>query len=56
MSKLWKYYSKTRDETSNSSVKNMHKIINYCIIDALHYQELIVKENIIKDYRNQKAY
>jgi DNA polymerase elongation subunit (family B) len=51
MSKLWKYYSEAKDGTSNSSVKNMHKIINYCVIDALRYQELMVKENIIKDYR-----
>jgi DNA polymerase elongation subunit (family B) len=51
MSKLWKYYSEARDGTSNSSVKNMHKIVNYCVIDALHCQELMVKENIIKNYR-----
>ena len=51
MSKLWKYYSEAKDGTSNSSIKNMHKIVNYCVIDALRCQELMVKENIIKDYR-----
>ncbi|CAI2192264.1 18946_t:CDS:2, partial [Funneliformis geosporum] len=51
MSKLWKYYSEVRDGTSNSSVKNMHEIINYCVIDTLRCQMLMVKENIIKDYR-----
>ena len=51
MSKLWKYYSEARDGTSNSSIKNMHEIVNYCVIDALRCQELMVKENIIKDYR-----
>ena len=51
MSKLWKYYSEAKDGTSDSSIKNMHKIINYCVIDALRYQELMVKENIINDYR-----
>src|SRR2546423_8163895 len=29
----------------------MHKIINYCVIDALCCQELMVKCNIINDYR-----
>ena len=40
MSKLWKYYSEARDGTFNFSVKNMHEIVNYCVIDALRYQEL----------------
>ena len=51
ISKLWKYYSEAKDGTFDSSIKNMHEIVNYCIIDALHYQELMMKENIIKDYR-----
>ncbi len=29
----------------------MHKIVNYYIIDALRCQELMMKENIINDYR-----
>jgi len=29
----------------------MHEVANYCIIDALRYQELIVKRNVINDYR-----
>ena len=29
----------------------MHEIVNYCVIDALRCQELIVKCNIINDYR-----
>jgi DNA polymerase elongation subunit (family B) len=29
----------------------MHEIANYCVIDALHCQELMVKQNIINDYR-----
>jgi DNA polymerase elongation subunit (family B) len=51
MSKLWKYYSEARDGTSDSSVKNMHEIVNYCVIDALRCQELMVKNNVINDYR-----
>src|SRR5437660_12675062 len=51
MSKLWKYYSEAKDRTSDSSKKHMHEIVNYCVIDALLYQELIVKSNAINDYR-----
>ena len=54
MSKLWKYYSEVKNGTSDSSIKNMHEIINYCVIDALRCQELMVKENIINDYRDSK--
>ncbi|GES89467.1 DNA polymerase family B-domain-containing protein [Rhizophagus clarus] len=51
MSKLWKYYSEAKDRASNSSKKHMHEIINYCVIDALRCQELMVKSNVINDYR-----
>src|SRR6266542_504331 len=51
ISKLWKYYSKVKNRTFDSSIKNMHKIVNYYDIDVLHYQELIVKENVINDYK-----
>ena len=42
MSKLWKYYSKAKDRTSDSFKKHMHEIVNYCVIDALCCQELMV--------------
>ncbi|RIB03758.1 hypothetical protein C2G38_2049015 [Gigaspora rosea] len=51
MSSLWKYYSEAKNGTSGSSAKNMHGVADYCIIDALHCQELMVKCNIINDYR-----
>ncbi|GBB85410.1 hypothetical protein RclHR1_11950018 [Rhizophagus clarus] len=51
MSKLWKYYSEAKDRTSDSSKKHMHEIANYCVIDALRCQELMVKSNVINDYR-----
>ena len=51
MSKLWKYYSEAKVRSSDSSTKNMHEIANYCVIDALRCQELMVKHNIINDYR-----
>ncbi len=52
ISKLWKYYLEVKNRTSfSSSIKNIHEIVNYCIIDALRCQKLIVKYNIINDYR-----
>ena len=51
MSKLWKYYLEAKDKTSDSSIKKMHEIINYCSIDTLCCQELMVKCNVINDYR-----
>ncbi|GES85330.1 DNA polymerase family B-domain-containing protein [Rhizophagus clarus] len=51
MSKLWKYYSEAKDRASDSSKKHMHEIVNYCVIDALRCQELMVKSNVINDYR-----
>ncbi|RIB10075.1 hypothetical protein C2G38_2043783 [Gigaspora rosea] len=51
ISSLWKYYSEAKNRTSGSFTKNMHDIVNYCIIDALRCQELMVKCNIINDYR-----
>src|SRR5205823_12283312 len=51
MSKLWKYYSEAKDGTSDSSIKNMHEILNYCVIDALRCQELMVECSVINDYR-----
>ena len=29
----------------------MHEVVNYCIIDALRCQELLVKLSVINDYR-----
>ena len=29
----------------------MHEIVNYCVIDALHCQELMVECSVINDYR-----
>ena len=36
---------------SNRFFKNMHKIVNYCIINTLYCQELMVEYNIINDYK-----
>ncbi|PKK58841.1 DNA/RNA polymerase [Rhizophagus irregularis] len=49
--RLWNYYSEAKKGSSDITVRNMHEVANYCIIDALRYQELIVKRNVINDYR-----
>jgi DNA polymerase elongation subunit (family B) len=40
-----------RTASCNETARNIHEIVNYCIIDALRCQELIVKRNVINDYR-----
>jgi DNA polymerase elongation subunit (family B) len=45
-----KIYEDTILHSSDISAKNMCKVANYCIIDVLRYQELIVKYNVINDY------
>src|SRR6266542_2603555 len=49
--KLWNYYFEAKELFSDITARNMHKVANYCIIDALHCQELIIKYNVINDYR-----
>ena len=49
--KLWHYYSKIKKGFSNITARNMYKVINYYIIDALCYQKLVIKCNVINKYR-----
>src|SRR6266542_3248177 len=49
--RLWNYYSEAKELSSDITARNMHEVANYCIIDALRCQELVVKCNIINDYR-----
>ncbi len=53
--KMWKIYSEAKESISlnksHSTIENMRKVAYYCIIDALRCQELIVKRNVINDYR-----
>src|SRR5439155_19426266 len=43
--------SEAKELSSDITARNMHEVANYCIIDALRCQELIVKRNVINDYR-----
>ncbi len=49
--RLWNYYSEAKELSSDITARNMHEVANYCIIDALRCQELVIKRNIINDYR-----
>ncbi|CAG8717919.1 8537_t:CDS:1, partial [Gigaspora rosea] len=49
--RLWNYYSEAKECSSDITARNMHEVANYCIIDALRCQELVVKRNVINDYR-----
>src|SRR6266542_906197 len=49
--RLWNYYSEAKELSSDITARNMHEVANYCIIDALRCQELVVKRNVINDYR-----
>ncbi|CAI2197205.1 15449_t:CDS:2, partial [Funneliformis geosporum] len=46
-----KYYEKLLKETNTTTVKQMHKIAKYYIIDTLSCQQLMVKHNAINEYR-----
>jgi hypothetical protein len=49
--RLWNYYSEAKELSSDITARNMHEVANYCIIDALHCQKLVVKRNVINNYR-----
>ncbi|RIB21397.1 DNA polymerase family B-domain-containing protein [Gigaspora rosea] len=40
------YYSEAKECSSDITARNMHEVANYCIIDALLCQELVVKRNV----------
>ncbi|RIB28852.1 DNA polymerase family B-domain-containing protein [Gigaspora rosea] len=45
------YYTRSKENTSPMTVKNIRKIAKYCIVNSLSCQSLMVKRNIINDYR-----
>src|SRR5271170_6372397 len=48
---MWRIYSEAKEHPSSTTAKKMRKVANYCIIDALHCQELLVTLSQINDYR-----
>src|SRR3954453_17257859 len=49
--KMWKIYSEAKKSPSSTTARNMREVADYCIIDALRCQELLVNQSIINDYR-----
>ena len=35
--RLWNYYSEAKELSSDITAKNIHEVVNYCIINALRY-------------------
>ena len=48
---MWRIYSEAKQDPSPSITRQMREVANYCIIDALRCQELLVKLSQINDYR-----
>src|SRR6266498_2636089 len=48
---IFKYYEKVLKKADFTAVKQICEIAEYCIIDALSYQRLIIKHNIINEYK-----
>ena len=46
-----KYYEMALKETNTTTAEQMREIAEYCIIDALSCQRLMIKRNVINEYR-----
>ncbi|CAI2185525.1 16509_t:CDS:2, partial [Funneliformis geosporum] len=49
--KMWKIYLEAKKSSFSSTARKMCEIANYCIINALRCQELLIKLSVINDYR-----
>ncbi|CAG8650873.1 14759_t:CDS:2 [Gigaspora rosea] len=49
--RMFKYYEGTLKETNDITTEQMHEIAEYCINDALSCQWLMIKRNVINEYR-----
>jgi DNA polymerase elongation subunit (family B) len=46
-----KYYERALNETNVTTAEQMREVAKYCIIDTLSCQRLMVKRNVINEYR-----
>ncbi|CAI2201075.1 17101_t:CDS:1, partial [Funneliformis geosporum] len=51
ISRMNKYYKEALKETNATTAEQMREVAKYCIIDALSCQRLMVKRNVINEYR-----
>lgn len=49
--RMWQYYKDARTNPSKKSAEQMRHVSHYCIIDAVRCQQLMLRRNIINDYR-----
>ena len=46
-----KYYERALKETNDTTAEQMREVAKYCIIDTLSCQRLMVKRNVINEYK-----
>src|SRR6266498_5256579 len=49
--RMFKYYENTLKEADATTAEQIREIAEYCIIDALSCQRLMIKHNVINEYR-----
>ena len=49
--RMFKYYRNALKEADATTAEQMREIAEYCIIDALSCQRLMIKRNVINEYR-----
>ncbi|GBC00545.1 hypothetical protein RclHR1_38980001, partial [Rhizophagus clarus] len=53
--RMFKYYGRALKETNATTAEQMREVAEYCIIDAISYQRLMVKRNAINEYREMAS-
>jgi DNA polymerase elongation subunit (family B) len=49
--RMWQYYKDARSNPTEKTAEQMRHVSHYCIIDAVRCQQLMVRRNIVTDYR-----
>jgi len=49
--RMFKYYRNALKEADVTTAEQMHEIAEYCIVDAFSCQRLMIKRNVINEYR-----
>jgi DNA polymerase elongation subunit (family B) len=52
--RMWRYYEtalKTEGKLDKDCAEHMRQVCHYCVVDALRCQQLLVRRNILNDYR-----
>jgi DNA polymerase elongation subunit (family B) len=56
--RMWRYYEAAREtegEPDAECAEHMRQVAHYCVVDALRCQQLLVRRNVINDYREVSA-